>query len=124
MVSDEDPQEIILSKYRNAEHWKNVLDGCDVLVAGDRLSKIAVIISGLSSGLNKKIHLYAMGRSQSGKSWTQERIGSHLFPNFEEINSSSAKAPYYESKENPELSGIQLKCMMNLLIKAKNYKIK
>ena len=69
-------------------------------MAGDRRGKIAVIISGLSSGLKDKLHLYAMGNSQKGKSYTQERIGSYLFPNFEKVNVSSAKAPYYEAKLN------------------------
>jgi hypothetical protein len=92
--------EIFLNKYRNAEHWQRILEGCDALVAGDRKGKIAVIISGLSSGLKDKLHLYAMGNSQKGKSYTQERIGSYLFPNFEKVNQSSAKSAYYEAESN------------------------
>jgi len=43
-----------------------------------------------------------MGRSQAGKSWTEERIGANLFQNFEKVNTSSPKAPYYEAMENPQ----------------------
>jgi hypothetical protein len=103
MIATDPTAELFLAKYRRADHWKAMLEGCDALVAGDRKGKIAVIISGLSSGLKEKLHLYAMGNSQKGKSWTQERIGTHLFSSFEKVNSSSAKAFYYEAENDPHI---------------------
>jgi len=91
-----------IQRYRTAGHWKAILAGCDVIAGGEQRGKVLHVLSGLSSGQDDKLHIYAMSRTQGGKSWLQKGLGASLFPNFECANSSSPKAPYYEAKDNPK----------------------
>jgi len=101
-MAESGTEKLILDHYRQAGHWRGIIEGCNALAAGDTKAKVAIVLSGLSSGLSgSKLHLYAMGKSQGGKSWTQRRIGQYLFENFESVSSSSSKAPYYKSKKDP-----------------------
>lgn len=94
--------DVTIQRYREAGHWRAILAGCDAIAGGEHRGKVTHVLSGLSSGLEDKLHIYAMSRTQGGKSWLQKRLGIGLFPDFECANTSSPKAPYYEAKDNPK----------------------
>lgn len=90
--------------FRRAGHWRDITIAADQLVAGERTTKLTLILSELSLALGprQRLHVYAMGRSQCGKSFTQRRIGEFLLrKRFRAVNSASAKAIYYEASKNP-----------------------
>ncbi len=86
--------------WKAAEHWGRIVAGADHLIAGEGMNKLTYIVSGHTLALPMRLHVYSGGESQHGKSAFQRAMGSLFYPNFREVNTASAKAHYYEAKEN------------------------
>lgn len=80
------------------EHWLAIRRALDVKHAGDEHLKLLVFVVCLSSGLKEKVHFWAVGRSQMGKSHL-ESIMEDLFPNALVFDSQSPLFLIYETKE-------------------------
>lgn len=93
-----------LEYYGKAAHWADIMKGCDALVAGEPLVKLALCLSGITSGLPpvQRVHVMGTGESQTGKSYAMGRIGENLFgKRFDLVNAASAKSIYYKCKDDP-----------------------
>ncbi|MFW9943942.1 MAG: hypothetical protein ACFFB7_03005 [Candidatus Sifarchaeia archaeon] len=90
--------------YGKATHWTDIMKACDALVAGEPLMKLALSLSGITSGLHptQRVHMMGTGESQTGKSYTMGRIGDNLFSKmFDLVNAASGKSIYYKCKDDP-----------------------
>lgn len=82
----------------SGEHWQAIREALDVKHAGDNHLKLLVFVICLSSGLREKVHFWAVGRSQMGKSHL-ESVMEDLFPNVLVYDSQSPLFLIYETKE-------------------------
>ncbi len=80
------------------QHWQAIKDGLDALHAGDDHLKLLLFCICLTSGLKEKVHFWAVGRSQMGKS-RLETVMKELFPNVEVYDTQSPYFLLYQVKE-------------------------
>lgn len=107
-IQEEGPQErydLAERLLREGTWWEEgVRPALDELAAGENDNKRLHFYSGLASQLENKVHIFAMGDPQQGKSYLQRKIGRGLFPTILiEVSSMSGKSAYYETmaKQNP-----------------------
>jgi hypothetical protein len=85
---------------QKGEHVKVIHDASETLYAGDPHRKRYVYLGCLSSSRSKRrVHIFAIGGSQKGKSYLLIQMAKLFLGKVEYVDSSSAKSFYYKAKK-------------------------